>query len=323
MPVCLPQLDRREFLKRAALAGLAATLTPSLFAQLAAKPRDLDTVFLLSDAHIPADPATTWHGVDMTAHFTAVVQELLAWPVAPAAVVLSGDLAFHAATPGDYAAFEKLFTPIRALAPVHLLLGNHDHRETFWQSFPLDTTKDAAVPAKQVGIFTAARHNWFLLDSLETTNQRPGLLGPDQQQWLARELDARPDRPAIVVCHHHLDPIVEVASLGGTFKVNGLLRHLGALGGLKDTPPMEKLLARHRQVKAYIYGHTHDWHVSRHEHGVELVNLPPTAYVFEAGRPSGWVRATFSDTGAELELLSLDPKHYQHGQIKKLTWRTA
>ena len=28
-----------------------------------------------------------------------------------------------------------------------------------------------------------------------------------------------------------------------------------------------------------------------HDSGIHLINLPPTAYVFEEGKPSGWVRA--------------------------------
>jgi len=178
MPIILPQLSRREFLKRAALTGAAAALAPSLFAELAAKPRDLDMVFFLSDTHIAADAATISHGVNMTSNLSAVVREVLAWPVAPATIIVNGDQAFKLGLPRDYAAFGKLFEPLRALAPVHLTLGNHDQRENFWQAFPLDATKSESVPQKQVAIFSGARANWFLLDSLEVTDIFPGRLGP-------------------------------------------------------------------------------------------------------------------------------------------------
>lgn len=303
MPVFLPQLSRREFLKRAALAGAAAAFGPSLFAELAAKPRDPDTFFFLSDAHIAAEAATSAHGVNMTDHLTAAVRDVLAGPVAPAAIFINGDLAFKQGLPGDYAAFGKLIEPLRALAPLYLTLGNHDQRESFWQAFPLDAARSEAVPQKQVAILSGARANWFLLDSLDVTGAFPGQLGPAQLEWLKREIDARPDQPALVVCHHHLD-------------------RLGEIGGLKDSPAAIELLANHRQVKAFIYGHTHNWHVSQHEKGVYLVNLPPTAYVFEPGRPSGWVRAKLSNGGAEFELRSLDPKHSEHTQLKRLQWRT-
>jgi predicted phosphodiesterase len=303
MPVTLPQLSRREFFKRAALAGAAAAWAPSVFAELAAKPRDPDTFFFLSDTHIAASALQESHGVNMTNNLAAIVREILAWPVVPAAVIINGDLPFRLGLPDDYAAFGKLIDPIRALAPVHLTLGNHDQRENFWKAFPLDATKVDAVPQKQAAVFASARANWFLLDSLHITDTTGGRLGVEQLAWLKREIEARPDQPAIVVCHHHLD-------------------RLGRVGGLKDTPALAELLVSHRQVKTFVYGHTHDWHVSQHEKGVHLVNLPPTSYVFIEGRPSGWVRATLTDTGAEFELRGIDRKHAEHAQIKKLAWRT-
>ena len=303
MPLHLPQLSRREFLRRAALAGTAVALAPAAYAELAGKLRDQNTFAFFSDAHVAADAALQHGGVNMADNLAACVRELAAWPVAPAAVIVNGDLAFKFGLPADYATFGKLIAPVRALAPVHLSLGNHDERENFWQAFPLDATKADSVPQKQVAIFASARANWFLLDSLYITATTGGRLGAEQLAWLTREIEARPNQPAIVVCHHHLD-------------------RLGRVGGLKDTPALAELLAGQRQVKAFIYGHTHDWHVSQHEKGVQLVNLPPTSYVFIEGRPSGWVRATLTDTGAEFEMRGIDRKHAEHAQIKKLAWRT-
>ena len=86
---------------------------------------------------------------------------------------------------------------------------------------------------------------------------------------------------------------------------------------------MEELLGRFRQIKAFIFGHTHDWHVSTHASGVHLVNLPPTGYVFKPGRPNGWVRATLTRDGAEFELRSLDAQHPEHAQLAQLSWRAS
>jgi hypothetical protein len=321
MPLCLAQLSRREFLRRAALAGLAAVWTPPVLAELAAKPRDPQAVFFISDVHISENFALVSRGVNMSVNLGRVVKEVLNWPVAPAAIIISGDLAHYHGYPGDYAAFGKLILPLRALAPVHLMLGNHDQRHNFWQAFPEDAARVAAVPEKNVAMFSAAGLNWFLLDSLDITTERTGKLGPEQLAWLTGELALHPDRPAVVVCHHNLDPVVETASLDGNLGVAPMLQHLGVLGGLKDTPSMEQLLIASRQVKAFIYGHTHDWHVSQHEHGVQLINLPPTAYVFETGRPNGWVRANFRAGGADFELRSLDAKHPEHAGVKRLEWR--
>jgi hypothetical protein len=304
MPILLPQLTRREFLRRAVLAGAGTAFAPAVFAELSAKPRDPDTFFFLADTHLAAAAGTRDLGVNMADQLAASVREALAWPVAPAAVIVNGDLAYKLGLPADYAAFGRLIEPLRALAPVHLTLGNHDQRENFWQAFPQDATRAGAVPQKQVAIFPSARANWFLLDSLDLTAATPGKLGQAQLDWLARELAARPGKPAMVVCHHPLD-------------------WLGGLFGLKDSPALAALLAQHRQVKAFIYAHTHNWQVSQQETGIQLINLPPTGYVFMAGRPSGWVRATLAAEGAEFELRSLDARHPEHAQLKKLPWRPA
>ena len=300
MPVTLPQLSRRAFLKRAALAGAAAVVAPQSFAGLFGKARDKHMFFFFSDTHIAADARLDHGGVNMADNLAACVRQLAEWPVKPASVIVNGDLAFSSGLPAEYAMFRKLITPVRALAPLHLSLGNHDERENFWQAFPHDAAKLKSVPQKQATVFSSDRANWFLLDSLEVTAKTPGELGPAQLDWLARELAARPGKPTIVVCHHPLD-------------VTGLL-------GLKDSAALESLLVQHRQVKAFIFGHTHNLQIETHPSGVHLINLPPTGYVFQAGRPSGWVRATLARDGMEIELRALDVNHPEHAQVKQLTW---
>ena len=83
------------------------------------------------------------------------------------------------------------------------------------------------------------------------------------RNWTGSDANSRRARKSrrIVVCHHPLD-------------ITGLL-------GLKDSAALEELLVRHRQVKAFIFGHTHDWHVETQSGGVQFINLPPTGYVFQ------------------------------------------
>src|SRR5882724_2865218 len=268
MPVTLPQLSRREFLKRAALAGAVAAFAPSTYAGLFGKSRDKNTFFFLSDTHIAGDPAQVYLNVNMSDHLAACTRELAAWPVKPAAVIVNGDLAYLTGKPEDYAQFALLIEPARALAPVHLSLGNHDERENFWSAFPHDAKKVKSVPEKQATVFSSDRANWFMVDSLGITSKTPGLLGPAQLDWLAHVLDARADKPAVVVVHHN--PQFPVPTTG-----------------LLDTGALMGVLAPRRQVKAVIYGHTHDWHIVQHESGIHLINLPPTSYPFKEGRPSG------------------------------------
>ncbi len=302
MPVSLPQLSRREFLKRAALAGAAVAFAPASHAALFGKSRDKHTFAFFSDAHVAADPATVSRKVNMADQLAACVRELAAWPVKPAAVIVNGDLALNQGLPGDYATFGKLIQPVRALAPIHLSLGNHDEREHFWSAFPHDAAKLKSVPQRQTAFFSSDRANWFLLDSLDKTNSTPGELGAAQLDWLDHELKARSGKPAIVVAHHNLQTP-------------------GLAAGIKDSEGLEELFARHRQIQAFIFGHTHDWRISQHPSGVHLINLPPTGYVFTAGRPSGWTRITLTRDGMEVELRSLDVKHPEHAQVHQLKWR--
>jgi 3',5'-cyclic-AMP phosphodiesterase len=303
MPVTLPQLSRREFLKRAALAGAGLAALPA-HAGLFGKSRDKSTFFFLSDTHIAADAALQNNGVNMADNLAASVRELAAWPVKPAAVFVNGDLAFKQGLAGDYATFGKLIEPVRTLAPIYLNLGNHDQRENFWSAFPHDAAKQKNVPQKQCAVLETSLANWFLLDSLDVTLATPGEMGAAQLDWLDAELTAHTGKPAILVAHHNLQTS-------------------GLVAGIKDSAALVKIFTRHPQVKAFVFGHTHNWHVETHATGVHLVNLPPTGYVFAKGRPSGWVRCTLAKDSAEFELRSLDANHPEHAQFKKLSWRAA
>jgi predicted phosphodiesterase len=303
MPVTLSKLSRREFLKRAALAGAALAVAPEMRAGLfGGKSHDKNTFFFLSDTHIAGDPAQTYLNVNMTDHFAAVSRELAAWPLRPAAVIVNGDLAYLTGKPEDYKQFAKAITPVRALAPLHLTLGNHDERDNFWSAFPLDAAKQDSVPQKQVAVFDSPRANWFLLDSLQVTSKTPGEVGATQLSWLAQELEARPNKPAIVMVHHN--PQFPTPTTG-----------------LLDSDALLAVLAPRRQVKALIFGHTHDWKIWQHESGIHLINLPPTSYPFHEGRPVGWVRTTLADASMEIELRCLDVKHPEHAQPLGLVWR--
>jgi len=304
MPVTLPQLPRREFLRRIALAGATVAVAPSGHAGWFGKARDRHTFAFFSDTHIAADAATILRDVNISDNLAACVRELAAWPVKPAAVIVNGDLALKEGLPGDYSTFGKSIQPLRAFAPVHLNLGNHDARENFWKAFPHDAAKLKSVPQRQAAVFASPRANWFLLDSLDKTDSTPGEIGTAQFAWLRHELTARQDQPAIIVAHHNLEPA-------------------GFAVGLKDKGAMDELFASHTQIKAFVFGHTHDWGISQHVSGVHLINLPPTGYVFKKGRPNGWVRCTLAQDGAEFELRALDTKHPEHAQVQVLKWRKS
>jgi 3',5'-cyclic AMP phosphodiesterase CpdA len=239
----------------------------------------------------------------MTDHFTRVSGELLSLPKRPAGVFIAGDCAYNSGQIADYAQVAKLLEPIRQdQMPVHLALGNHDNRERFWEALQQEKAAKRPLTDRQVALMRTSRVNWFVLDSLEKTLSTPGLLGPEQLDWLARSLDANRHKPAVVLIHHNPSTRASVS-------------------GLKDTEALFAIIRPRKQVKAYIFGHTHVWQVDRDPSGIHLVNLPPVAYVFREGEPAGWVHATLERQGMRLEVRCLDTSHKAHGQVVNLEWR--
>jgi 3',5'-cyclic AMP phosphodiesterase CpdA len=302
MPIYLPPISRRRFLGRALAAGAGLALGPRLFG--AEKPVDKDFWALFSDTHIAADRAVVSHNVNMTDSLTHVVQEVAALPTRPAGVFVNGDCAYNSGEKEDYATFAGLLEPLRRQQmPIHLSLGNHDNREHFWDALEGEKAAKRPLKDKQVLFLSTSRVNWFVLDSLDQTLSAPGLLGEQQLDWLAKTLDANKRKPALVMVHHN--PTIDPKSVA-----------------LKDTEALFNVIRPRKQVKAYLFGHTHVWKVAQDQSGIHLVNLPPTGYVFKEGNPSGWVRAILAKDGMKLELRCVDTKHPAHGEIKELKWRT-
>jgi 3',5'-cyclic-AMP phosphodiesterase len=302
MPIQLPPISRRRFLAGSAVAGVSLIFDHKLFA---AQPTDPHSRVLLADTHIAADRNQIGRGVNMTDNFKTVAQEFIALPKRPAGVLINGDCAYNTGEQGDYVTLTELLQPIRqAGPPIHLTLGNHDERNHFWDALTKAKAANRPIADKHVAILRTQRANWLLLDSLETTNVTPGLLGDAQRDWLAKTLDANADKPAIVFAHHNPQ------------KDN-------APAGLKDTEKFFEVIEPRKQVKAYIFGHTHNWNIEKTAGGVHLINLPPVAYVFEKGKPNGWVYATVQPDSLRLEMHCLDRTHKTHGQVLDLKWRTG
>jgi 3',5'-cyclic AMP phosphodiesterase CpdA len=297
MPIHLPPLTRRHFVASTA-AGLLGIRTLR-----AAAPTDEPSWALLADPHIAADRTTVSRGAKVADKLAATVKEVLALRTLPANVLINGDCALKLGFPGDYATFADLVKPLReAGMTLHLTLGNHDDRAAFRKALETQRPAERPIADRNVAIVRTARANFFLLDSLDVVDVAPGRLGDSQVSWLARQLDANADKPAIVCVHHNLNDA-------------------RAQNGLVDTKAVLAVLELRKQVKAYVFGHTHVWSVKEHASGIHLVNLPATGYPFAPAQPTGWVHCTLTEKGANLKLSSLEPKHAAHGQTVELKWR--
>jgi len=312
MPIILPPITRRQFIQRSLAFGGTAIMAPHALAAADRKGAGLDQnrVALLADTHISADssqryPGTKWPGtpvkeenhewVNMADCLTEAAKSVLALNPRPAHLIVNGDCALSNGKEGEYKEFLRLVEPIRAAGiTVHVTIGNHDNRENLWKLLPFLKREQIGVHA---GVIELPHANLVLLDS-----GKRGVLGEEQLDWLAKELDQRADKPALIFGHYNPYPN----------------RGIRPNKGMRDGASLLKLLAERKHARGYFYGHTHEWQYDQRDH-LHLINQPAVSYYFGKGHAHGWVDMKLSETTAELELQCIDPKHKQHREQRQVT----
>lgn len=299
---------RRAFLA-GVLAGSASAFAlrlerPAQAAEEAQGPR---AWALLADTHIDALASAENQGQLMAANLLQAAAEVLKARATTA--LINGDLARTEGQAEDYQTFLGLVAPwSRAGIPVHATLGNHDHRERFLEALGAraglirSPAEDGRGPApKYCSTALVDGTEWLLLDSLDSTNSTPGVLGGAQLAWVEATLDARHEAPAIIFVHHNPETSSQI--------------------GLAETERLLAILRPRGRVKAVFFGHTHTWR-RWEDDGIHMVNLPAVAYAFNKEEPLGWVLATPRSGGLDLELRSFAP-HADQGKRIPLQWRPA
>lgn len=300
MPVFLPAISRRRFLGTT-LLGLTGLVAGCRTSAVDIGSADETEWALFSDTHIAADPTFVARNVNVSRNLEKAVAEVCRGQRRPTGVIVCGDCAYGTGQTGDYQQLATLLRPLQeAGTHVHLALGNHDHRERFRAALAV---KSSGSLEHHVALVETPGANWLILDSLEQTNVTPGLLGDAQLAWLATTLDSHPEKPALVMIHHN-------PGIGGNL-------------GLKDTIKLFEIIRPRKQVKAYIYGHTHTWSVNQDTSGIHLINLPPVGYVFREADPSGWVSARLEPGALRLKFHSLTSGHQADGTEHTLTYRNS
>lgn len=144
----------------------------------------------LSDPHLGA----TWAAGDPARLLEDTVEQIRVHGPRPDAVLVSGDLADHAAD-DEYARVRELLEPLAA--PVHVLPGNHDDRAALRRHFELPGDADEPIlEAVDLGPLRLV-----LLDSTRPGEDGGGL-GADVLSWLDATLAAEPARPTVLALHH-------------------------------------------------------------------------------------------------------------------------
>ncbi|AMO25014.1 phosphodiesterase [Ramlibacter solisilvae] len=197
----------------------------------------MTTVVQLSDLHVRAPNDPLCGRIDTGAYLSRAVSSIQALPLAPDAVVITGDLV-DLGRPEEYRQLRGLLAPLTS--PLFLLAGNHDEVQALRAAFPdhphLGTTGDLRYCAAVGGL---------LLIALDTTvpRQAHGALDAQRLDWLARALDAARDQPVLLAMHHP------------PFRT--FIDHMDAMGLLQGAAELDALLRAHANVERVICGHVH------------------------------------------------------------------
>ena len=245
----------------------------------------------LSDPHVGAN----WGPAGAARRLAAAVDAIRAAGPAPDAVLVTGDIADHAADDEYAPARESL---ARLEAPVHVLAGNHDRRGPLRRHFGVPGAGDDPIR------YTSDLGPLRLL-ALDSTipGEDAGALGAEQLDWLDAELAAAPGRPAVVALHHA--PVVTGRPEWDAF---------GLAAG--DAAALGDVLARHAQVRRVLAGHLHRVMVG--ERGGRAVLVAPSTHVqatldaggaveFSADEPTGYVLHTLADGDLVSHVEALPP----------------
>ena len=154
MPIILPPITRRQFVRQTFALGGTAVIAPSALASGDSEVVRLDQnrVALLSDTHISADfdhvyPGTKWPGspvkesehewVNMANCLTQAAKSIIALNPRPANLIVNGDCAHSNGKEAEYKEFIRLVEPLRAAGiTIHVTIGNHDNRNNLWKLLP-------------------------------------------------------------------------------------------------------------------------------------------------------------------------------------------
>ncbi|MGE6608360.1 phosphodiesterase [Halomonas sp. NPDC076908] len=191
----------------------------------------------ISDPHIKAGGKLSYRKVDTANALRQAISTLNQLQPRPDLVLISGDLVDFG-HPDEYATFKHILAELTL--PVYLIPGNHDDRQHLRDAFPehryllqhtdyLQWVVDD-YPVRIVG-----------LDS-SVPGKPHGELSDSSLQWLDVTLAEQPEKPTLVMVHHH--PFVS----GIDHMDRQPLQHANALA---------EVIGKHAQVERVLCGHLH------------------------------------------------------------------
>jgi 3',5'-cyclic-AMP phosphodiesterase len=187
----------------------------------------------ISDLHLGEPPIA---GVKPKKALREVVAAIIALPDPVDAILVTGDLAEHAA-PEEYELAAELVGAVGV--PFHVLPGNKDDRATMREAFDLPGEPDAPLDyAVDLGPLRLV-----IVDSTIPGEDR-GDFEPAQLEWLEATLGSAPEQPTIVAMHQ--PPLV-----------TGMADWDAVIMSAADRGALAAVIERHPQVRAIVGGHLH------------------------------------------------------------------
>ena len=188
----------------------------------------------ITDTHL-VTPGERLKGLDPMARLEPAFVDIARNHADAECCVFTGDLADL----GEASAYEWLAPKIKNLGiPCHLLLGNHDHRDTFLNCFP-DTPVDEngfvqSVVDTSIGKFV-------LLDTVEL-GTHGGVFGEAKQLWLKQVLNRYAEDPVFLFMHH---PPFDLQ-----------LPCIDRIG-LDEQKAFSQIASTHSNIRHLFFGHAH------------------------------------------------------------------
>jgi 3',5'-cyclic-AMP phosphodiesterase len=202
----------------------------------------LTTFLHVSDLHL-APPGKLLAGIDPMWQMQGVLARIEQLDVAPAFVVVSGDLTDD----GSAESYEVVKEVLKELGGesmdtlVLLALGNHDDRATFRHVILGEVRSDDQGPYHHSRLIDGLRV--IVLDS-SIPGEVGGALGATQLAWLEDEVQKPAPRGNLIVLHH-------------TCRLAGPAHHY-PMFILRDAADLEAIVARHwDRVVGVLTGHSH------------------------------------------------------------------
>ncbi|MCE2573671.1 3',5'-cyclic-AMP phosphodiesterase [Motilimonas eburnea] len=212
------------------------------------------TFLQITDTHLFAKPDGELLGVNTRESFLAVIAKVLKQARPIQGILATGDIS-QDHTPESYRLFAEHINQLEK--PCFWLPGNHDFQPAMLAEF----ATAGISPAKQL---VSKYWQVILLDTQELGVPH-GRLKQEQLTQLQGFLDEYPDKHALVLLHHHVQPA----------GCKWLDQH-----DLKNADELFAMLKQYPQVKALVCGHIHQ-EMDRQYDQFRLLATPSTCIQFK------------------------------------------